>query len=364
MRAAVMRDNRLVVDTIEEPKPGPGQVLVKTLACGICGSDLHMLKHAHRVLELSRRAGVPGVSAMLDLDRDVVMGHEFCAEILDYGPDTTRALKPGTRVCAFPVALSANGLETVGYSNDYPGGYGERMVVHEMMMVEVPNGLPSEHAALTEPLAVGVHAVELARLSGGEVPLVIGCGPVGLAVIAGLKLKGAGPVIAADFSPTRRALAEKLGADIVVDPAQTSPYRRWHDAAAPEGYNPNDPMTFMGIGPQLAPCVAFECVGVPGVIQQILQGSPRHARAVVVGACMEADQFEPMFGVTKELNVQFAYGYTLDEYARCLRTIAEGQVPITTLITGKVGVTGVADAFQDLASPERHAKIIVEPWHD
>ena len=82
-----------------------------------------------------------------------------------------------------------------------------------------------KHAALTEPLAVGVHAVAKANIRGDEVPLVIGCGPVGLAVIAALKLKGLHPIVAADYSPARRALAEKLGADVVVDPAHTQPYR-------------------------------------------------------------------------------------------------------------------------------------------
>src|SRR6202158_6786 len=91
------------------------------------------------------------------------------------------------------------------------------------LVLEVPNGLAAEHAALTEPLAVGIHAVAKANVRGEEVPLVIGCGPVGLAVIAALKLKGLHPIVAADYSPARRALAEKLGADIVVAPARTPP---------------------------------------------------------------------------------------------------------------------------------------------
>ena len=93
MRAAIFRNGEIVVDTLAEPKPGAGQVLVKTLACGICGSDLHARKHAHRMVELSRH--FPGRKPM-DLTRDVVFGHEFCCEILDYGPNTQRTLKAGT----------------------------------------------------------------------------------------------------------------------------------------------------------------------------------------------------------------------------------------------------------------------------
>ena len=97
MRAAVMRNLKIVTDDMPEPTPGPGEVLVKTLACGICGSDLHALKHAKQFVD-----NAPGGMGM-DIGRDVVMGHEFCAEILDYGPQTTRTHRVGTRVCSFPM---------------------------------------------------------------------------------------------------------------------------------------------------------------------------------------------------------------------------------------------------------------------
>ena len=123
-----------------------------------------------------------------------------------------------------PVMIEADGPKGMGYSNTYVGGYAEQMLLAAPLMLEVPNGLPTEHAALTEPLAVGVHAVEKAMLKGDEAPLVVGCGPVGLAVIAALRLKNIRPIVAADFSPKRRELAVKMGADIVVDPAKEDPY--------------------------------------------------------------------------------------------------------------------------------------------
>ena len=221
MRAAIFRNGEIVVDRMAEPKPGPGQVLVKTLACGICGSDLHARQHAPRMVEMARKTG----RTPMDLSRDVVFGHEFCCEILDYGPGTARKLKPGTHVCSLPALLTPEGIKGIGYSNEFVGGYAEQMLLSEPLLLEVPNGLAPEHAALTEPLAVGVHAVEKANIRGGEVPLVIGCGPVGLAVIAALKIKGLHPIVAADYSPARRALAAKLGADIVVDPRCRSPMR-------------------------------------------------------------------------------------------------------------------------------------------
>jgi len=359
MRATVMRNRKLVVDTLPDPEPGAGEVLVRTLACGICGSDLHALKYAHRLVDIARESGAPFV---MDPARDVVMGHEFCAEIVDFGPGCQRLLAPGTRVCSMPILMRDDGFRGVGYSNDFPGGYGELMVLSEMLLLPVPNGLGTEHAALTEPMAVGLHAVEKARLTPEDVPLVIGCGPVGLAVIAALKLKGAAPIIAADFSPARRKLAEAMGADVVVDPASASPYESWRQLAAPSDPNAASPMPFP-LGPPLRPGVLFECVGVPGVIGQIMRGAPRGARIVVVGVCMEPDQMVPMYGINKELNLQFVLGYEPHEFAGTLENIAEGRVPVEPLLTGKVGVEGVAAAFEELANPDRHAKVLVEPWH-
>ena len=264
MRAAIFRGGDIVVDTLPEPKPAQGQVLVKTLACGICGSDLHAAKHAHRMVDISRRAG----RLPMDLSRDVVMGHEFCCEVIDYGPGTEKKVKQGTRVCAMPVMLEADGPRGMGYSNAYVGGYAEQMLLAAPLLLEVPNGLSTEHAALTEPLAVGVHAVEKGTLKGDETPLVVGCGPVGLAVIVALRLKGIRPIIAADFSPKRRELAVRMGADIVIDPAKEDAYVK------------------LAPGKRVA---LFECVGVPGIIQQMMEKAPRDARIVVVGVCMESD---------------------------------------------------------------------------
>jgi threonine dehydrogenase-like Zn-dependent dehydrogenase len=359
MRAAIFRNGEIVVDTMPEPKPGPGQVLVKTLACGICGSDLHARKHAHRMVEMTRH--FPGRKPM-DLSRDVVFGHEFCCEVLDYGPATHRRLKPGTRVCSLPALVTAEGPQGIGYSNDNVGGYAEAMLLSEPLLLEVPNGLAPEHAALTEPLAVGVHAVNKANIRGGEVPLVIGCGPVGLAVIAALRLKGLHPIIAADYSPTRRILAEKMGADIVVDPAKTQPYATWTEHAAMSEAEKAARPPFQAYLPALKPALIFECVGVPGLLQQVFEGAPRDARIVMVGVCMETDRSEPMLGILKELNVQYVLGYTPDEFASSLRLLAEGEVEAASLVTGRVGIDGVAQAFDDLANPEAHTKIIVEPW--
>lgn len=359
MRAAIMRGDRLVVDELEAPAPGPGEVLVKSLACGICGSDLHTLQHGRRMQSVM--ADVGGGFRM-DLDRDVVMGHEFCAEVLDHGPQTSGALRAGTRVCAMPVLPRADGVHSVGYSNIAHGGYGEQMILNESLLLAVPNGLSTEHAALTEPMAVGWHAVEMARIAADDVPLVIGCGPVGLSVITALRQKGVGPVIAADFSPARRRIAEIMGADVVIDPAVQSPYTRWEELAAVTLQGETLPVDPLSGAQTFRPGVIFECVGVPGVIDQIMAGAKRGTRIVVVGVCMESDPIRPLLGITKELNLQFVLGYTPEEFAATLHQIAEGRINVAPMVTGQVGVEGVAEAFETLGRAEDHVKILVEPW--
>ncbi len=358
MKAVVRRAARLVLDDVPDPVPLPGTVLVRTLACGICGSDLHALAHLDRVADSARRSGSP---FRMDPSRDIVMGHEFAAEVLDYGEGSSRPLPAGTRVCAMPVTLTAAGLSTLGYSNDFPGGYGERMLLQEQLLLPIPNGLSSVHAALTEPMAVGLHAVAAASLASEDVPLVIGCGPIGLAVIACLKLGGASPIVASDFSPARRALALRMGADVVVDPAAESPWKRWEDLANPHGIDPNDALTMIGIGPQLRPGVVFECVGVPGVIAGIFEKAMRRTRIVVVGVCMERDHIEPMLAINKELSLRFVLAYSPEEFAATLGHLAEGRIDVSPLVTGRVGLEGVAQAFEDLKNPEKHAKVVVEP---
>ncbi len=340
MRAAVMRGSKIVTDTLPDPEPHTGEVLVRTIACGICGSDLHALKHTELMVEAAKESGAPFV---MDPSRDVVMGHEFCAEILDYGPNTARRLATGTHVCSMPVLFRGGRIDGIGYSNEVPGGYAEHMVLSEPLLLEVPNGLSPGRAALTEPMAVGVHAVAKARLEPRDAAIVIGSGPVGLAVIAALHLQQIEPIVATDFSPMRRSLAERLGAHLVLDPRERSPYEAMNEVASGR------------------PAVIFEAVGVPGILHGIMREAPRDARVIVVGVCMEEDRIKPMIGIGKELSFQFVLGYTPEEFAQTLQHIAEGRIDVEPLITGHVGIEGVAGAFEELAQPDRHAKILVEP---
>lgn len=129
--------------------------------------------------------------------------------------------------------------------------------------------------------------------------------------------------------------------------------------AAPEGYDINGPMALLGLGPQPKPCVVFECVGIPGLIQQVIQNAPPRSRLVVVGVCMESDKIEPVVAIGKEANVHFSFGYTPEEFHQTLHALADGKLDGAPLITGKVDMAGVQDAFDILAEPDEHAKIMI-----
>lgn len=338
MRAAVLREGRMVYrDDVPDPIPGPGQVLVGVRSCGICGSDLHFARHGEAVLSLSdEMADSLGGGTSVDLSHDVFMGHEFCAEILEAGPDT-EALPAGTLVTSIPVLISGKRIEPIVYSNTTLGGYAERMLLSAPLLLPIPNGLDHRNAALTEPMAVGLHAVNKSGIQPGEPALVVGCGPIGIAVIAALRTRGVESIAAADFSPKRRELASTMGAHQTLDPAQGSPF---------------DTVT---------PAVVFEAVGVPGIIDDVMRRARHGTRLIVVGVCMQPDTLHPFFAIAKEINVQFVLAYDPNEFADSLRAIAEGDTDVTPVITGAVGLEDVGTAFDDLADPARHCKILVSP---
>ena len=351
MRATVMTNWELRVDDIDTPTAGPGQVLTRVLSCGICGSDLHLLAHGEESRRLSdeiaaeqRADGIEpeGGAMMFDPTADLVMGHEFCCEVVETGPGVTH-LTTGDVVVSVPGVFDADGVHPIGFSNRYPGGYAEYMVLNELLALKVPTGLPHEMAAMTEPLAVGVHAVAKSGIATGDAAVVIGLGPVGLACIAAMKMVGIGPIVGADFSPARRALAEQLGCDEVVDPNQETAIHAWRRIDGTK------------------PLVVFEAVGVPGMIEHTMRMAPKDSRILIVGACMQEDRIHPMLGIGKELSLQFVLGYTPEEFAASLQAIADERVDLSPLLTGTVTIDGIPNAFAELGHPEAHAKILVQP---
>src|SRR3954470_18999965 len=377
MRAVICQHAELQVSDRPEPEPRSGQVRLSVLRCGICGSDLHARHGLDDWADLAEQIGYDRFGRST---QPVVFGHKFSGEVAEYGPGCKQRVPTGTPVVALPLIRGERGVDTVGLSVHAPGAYADQLLAQEAMMLPVPNGLGPDVAALTEPMAVAWHAVRRGEVSKRQVAIVIGCGPVGLGVILMLKAKGVRTVVASDSSAGRRALATACGADVVVDPAHASPYtaagdrghlddmpsalelavgttekiRRlpgwWHvwRAAERRGAAPKHP-------------VVFECVGVPGVIESIVDSAPLFSRVVVVGVCVGEDRFQPAMAINKEIDLRFVIGYTPLEFRDTLHMLAEGEVDPRPLIPGDVGLDGVDAAFTALGDPEQHAKILIDP---
>ena len=340
MRAAVMREAQLVVDTVPDPEPGPGEMLVRTLACGICGSDLHALAPRAQDGGSRARGGAP---------------LRWTSARRRHG---TRVLRRGARLRAGYARACQAGRRVCRCRSSSAGRHpGHRLLERRArrlrrahgppaaLALPVPNGLPTEHAALTEPMAVGLHAVEKARLEPHDAALVFGCGPVGLAVIAALKLKGVEPIVAADFSPMRRALAERMGAHAVVDPARPP------DRSTPTARSPTSGRRCSSSA-SACRCAARD--HAPGAARRAHRG----------GRCLHGRRYHPadprhQQGAEPPVRARLhAVGVRRTRSA----AIADGHIDVAPLITGAVGVDGVAQAFRDLGRRSSTRRSLVEPW--
>lgn len=378
MKAVRCLEGNLEVVDVDEPRPQKGQLVLAVKRCGICGSDLHARHHAG---ELEDVMAAVGYDDFMRVDTPVVMGHEFAGEIAERGRGAAKEFKVGTLVVSFPLIRAAGGVHLTGLSPLAPGGYAERVLAEAAMSFVVPNGLSADVAALTEPMAVALHAVRRSEIGKGDVAIVVGCGPVGLAVIGHLKASGVKTIVASDFSSGRRALAVKCGADVVVDPAVDSPYER---AGAKGTITKATDLYELGMGsmeklrklpgwshvyraadalgaagPKRP--VIFECVGVPGMIDGVVGAAPLNSRVVVVGVCMGEDKLRPAMAISKEIDLRFVFGYTPLEFRDTLHMLADGKVDGSPLLTGTVGLNGVEAAFDALGDPETHAKIMIDP---
>ena len=317
MRAVAMLDSSSSWSGPSRPEPGPGEVLVKTLACGICGRTCTRFSHAEKLVETPRALRKHGV---MDSTRDVVMGHEFCAEIVDHGPDTTRRFKLGTRVCSMPMLMRTEGA-------------GDRRLLERQS-----RRLRRVHAAHRGPAAPGAERSHdgargahrangrrpprggKARLEPDDVPLVIGCGPVGLAVIAALRL---GASSRSSPPTSRRAAAHSPSAgrrrrrrSAITRPTRAGARRRLARPAAPHSH--------LGSPARRAARrhlrVRRRARGHRPDHGAAPRRTPHRRRRRLHGARHD----QPMLGISKELNLQFVLGYTPDEFAATLRYIAEG----------------------------------------
>lgn len=348
MRAAVLQGKSLSIRNMPDPSPAAGQLLVRPLYTGICGSDLSARKQMAALADTLPQEHLPSI----------IPGHEFSAEIVGIAPGTETALRIGDRITGLPFTHTHEGPQTIGLSPAHGGGLAELTSIDAVRSFRIPEGVPADLAALTEPLSVGLHAANLA--SRNRAPnVVIGCGPVGLSVILALTLAGRGPVLAADFSAERRAAAAALGADIVIDPSTDSAFTHWDSLAfAPQTMSPLLGRDFRGPPPGAN---IFECTGATGLIDQVIKGAPPHSHIIVAGVCPHEEKLTPLDGIIRELTLEFSFAYRPEEFAAALALIEKHPDKAARLITSRQPLASTEAAFDSLAKNPSEIKILIEP---
>lgn len=340
MRAAVFHGvgEKLAVEDRQRPVAEAGGLVLKVAYAGICGSDIHATE-----------------KSLVPLEPGTVLGHEFAGEVVESAsPDWMvgdRVIGVPLRECdaCRPLGQCKDGLgilcgkgKIIGMSAGLPGAYAEYVRLGAGHALRVPDGISLKAAALTEPLAVGAHAVRLAGSLYGRHVLVVGAGPIGLAVITFARFAGARSVAVSELDPTRRQRAAAFGATSVLDPRSES------------------------IGPALVrtgavPELIFECVGAPGLIRECMDLLPIHGRLVVVGVNRGEDTILPRVAIRKELSIKFALGYQREDFALVLDLMASGRIDAEALVSSVIGFADLPEVFERLRRPNPDAKVLIDP---
>lgn len=343
MQALVLRGTSLTVEEWPRPTPASGEVLVRVLAAGICGSDVHAAVHLEAMME---ETGPTSWYAEADLESGMVMGHEFVAEVVEVGPDVTE-YSPGDRVVKAPSRETTRPLpprQVGAYSSQLNGAFADYMALWEPTLLAVPDNISVEVAATTEPCAVARHATHEGEVETHERALIMGAGPIGLMAMLWLKHDGVELVAISDPVDERRELASRLGADLVLDPSDPD-----FDSHLEEGF---------GQGPD----IVFDCVGIPGIIRQAMDAVRPAGRIIIVGVCMEEDTFMPVVGINKALTLKFSVAYTRAEFEETLAAFSSGALDTAPLVTRTVGLDELPAEFERItAGDQLNCKVIVRP---
>jgi (R,R)-butanediol dehydrogenase/meso-butanediol dehydrogenase/diacetyl reductase len=335
--AAFKRKNEMAIVEAPNPRPGAGEVVLKVHNCGICGSDLHAVQYG--------TALPPGS----------VMGHEFCGEIFEIGSGV-KGFGIGDRVTSLPF-ISCGDCEWCRRDDGWhcansrglglgqlPGAYAEYVLCGERSLLKLPDNVDSRAGALVEPLSVGLHGVNRAKLQPGAGVVVMGAGPIGLSTLIWAKAKGAS-VVVSELAPGRTELAMKLGAAAVVNPSKGNPAERVREITG------------------RSPDVVFECIGVKSTLDAATNMAGVHGRVVVLGVCMEPDQIRPLNCILKEISIDFIVGYTRAEFQETIDALAAGRIDPRPMITDLIKVEQVPEMFEELKQPGTRAKVMVEFPH-
>jgi len=338
MRAAVLKGKRsLAIEKVPVPELGLRDVLIEVSHCGVCGTDLHM------VLEGMGRPGSIG-------------GHEYSGRIVALGADVS-GWELGTEVIGGPEARCGRcpycrrgrpslceARPGLGGESKFQGAFAEFVAVHESQLLRVPASLSLRQAALTEPLAVALHALTLSEVEAGQRVLVTGAGPLGLLVVAALHARGVRDITVSEPAPARLERAGKVGATRRVRPAELEtpvmPY-----ALVDEPYD-----------------VAIECSGRPEAMESALGQLGPMGRLVLVGTGLRRPRLDHNRILLCELVVTGAFTYDEDGFAAALDLLASGRLPVDLLIEARdVAFEGMFEALEALEAGTLVAKVMIAP---
>jgi (R,R)-butanediol dehydrogenase/meso-butanediol dehydrogenase/diacetyl reductase len=346
MRAAVYHGPRDIrIDEVAEPSPGPDDVLVEVARNGICGSDLHTYVGS-------------GAGAAMHV-KGVVLGHEFSGTVRAVGRAVTD-LAPGTAVAVAPIewcgacgpcrAGQPNICRKLaiygGYRRALHGGLAPLVVVSRRAAFPVPDGLDVVDAALTEPLAVAVHAVRRAPATLGASVLVLGAGPIGLGVLQAVRAAGAGVTIVSEPSSDRRTLARALGATAAIDPQVddvVGAVRELTDGGAD---------------------LVFDTAGVPAALDAGVAALRPHGTLVIVAQWVGPAPLDVGRAMAKEIDVRFAFTYEpVIDFPVALELLASGAVDARQMVSDEIPLEHLVDRGLEelLHHNDRHVKILVDP---
>ncbi len=318
------------LDEVEPPDPGPRDALVAVAACGICGSDLSYI----------RLGGVAGPTGT-----PLCLGHEISGTVEWVGADVA-SVRVGDRVVVHPGdderGRIGNGAEQ--------GGFTPQLLVTDVdrgRLFLVPEDLPIDIAAFSEPLAVGMRAADQAEVQDGEGVAVFGCGPIGLAAIATLVDRGHRKVVAIDPSPVRLELALGLGAQAAIDPVATDV---WAELARLHGTSP-----FL-FGPTPATAAFIEASGAPRVVTDVLEHGPVGGRLSVVALHYEQIPTSYLMLLMKQFTIRGSMEYP-PRFEDAIDLLARRDV--SALVTHRVPLERFGDAMSVLTRSGDCGKVLI-----
>ncbi len=321
----------LEFENIPDPTPGEGELVVKVGRCGICGSDLHMTE-----------------DAAYGCKHGDVLGHEFAGEVVALGKGVTEQ-KVGDLVSVIPLK-SCGHCEycrkgAVQWCTNFGlqgGGYAEYAVTKPNQCVPLPSDLSLADGAIIEPLAVALHGINLSGMKTGDKVLVLGAGPIGLAVAFWARRYGAAKVAVQDISTYQEQRALDMGADLFV-------------------VDPEDPVGSAEEGLGGKADIVFECVGIPGLIAQAVDQVKPAGTILLLGLCTKPDTFNSFAMLSKEVRLVTSAFFTVPEYEATLRALEDGAEAPRLLVTDTISLSDTPDVFESLKHRTEQCKVLIAP---